>query len=71
MSNTRILYTHDYLDEIMQRLKNKKDILNLASIHRNTGVPRPVLNKFINGEIPNTSFTNIVKLYEYLEEQQI
>lgn len=68
---THIIFEHDYLTEIKSRLVAKANIINLAEMQRQTGVPRPVLKSFTLGIIPNTSFENIVKLYKYIEEQNI
>ena len=66
------LFEHDYLEEIKNRLYNKTEILNLAFIQRQTGVSRQNLQMFMNGEIPSTiSFMNVVKLYKFIEEQNI
>lgn len=61
----------DYLENIRQRLSKKADILNISGIQRHTKVPRRVIATFMQGEIPNTSFSNIMALYTYLEEQNI
>lgn len=66
-----VLFEHDYLTEIMQRLSAKSHILNVSSISRQTGVPRVVIQNFISGQIPKTSFTNVVALYKFIEEQNI
>lgn len=66
-----LLFQHDYLKEISERLSAKAKILNLSHIHRQTLVPRSVIRAFANGEVPSTSFNNIVKLYKYIEEQHI
>lgn len=72
MCNSKhLLFQHDYLAEIKERLSGKSGILNVSHIHRQTGVPRTVIQTFINGNIPSTSFNNIVVLYKYIEEQNI
>lgn len=66
-----IIYQYDYLNDIRKRLSAKSNILNASSIALNADIPRSVVTKFINNEIPNTSFENIVKLYKFIEEQNI
>lgn len=67
-----LLFQHDYLLEIKSRLSAKAGVLNVSYIHRQTGVSRPVIQAFVNGEVPtNISFANVVKLYKYIEEQNI
>lgn len=69
--NKKIIFEHDYLIEIKERLSAKANILNVSAIAKSTGLPRAVIVKFCNGEIPNTSFNNIVTLYKYIEEHNI
>ena len=69
--NTHILFEFDYLNDIKVRLHNKKSILNVSTIHKESGVPRRIIDHFISGEIPNISFKNTVKLYKYLEQHNI
>lgn len=66
-----VLFNHDYLIEIKERLSKKANILKISTIHTETGVSRFVISKFMAGEIPSTSFQNIVTLYRYLEENNI
>lgn len=70
-SNLSVLYKHDYLAEIIERLQSKADIINVSQISKKTGVSRFVLNQFLKGEKPNTSFENIVKLYEFLDQSSL
>lgn len=71
-NSKHLLFKHDYLLEIKCRLSAKAGVLNVSYIHRQTGVSRPVIQAFINGEVPtNISFANVVKLYKYIEEQKI
>lgn len=66
------LFQHDFVLEIKSRLSAKAGVLNVSYIHRQTGVSRPVIQSFINGNVPsNISFANVVKLYKYIEEQNI
>lgn len=71
MTNKSIIYEHDYLSEIKLRLQNKAHILKISTIHKETKVSRFVISQFMNGKIPSTSFENIVKLYKYLNENNI
>lgn len=66
-----IIYTHDYPCEIKDRLSAKVEILNISSIAEQAKVPRIIVMKFANGEIPNTSFENVVKLYKFIVENNI
>lgn len=66
-----MIFKYDYLTDIKDRLSQKAELFNASEIHRQTNVPRPVINQFMRGYIPNTSFSNIVKLYEYLETQNV
>lgn len=63
-----IIYKHDYLAEISKVLSSKNKILNISVIADQAGVPRSVVTKFAYGEIPNTSFENVVKLYKFITE---
>lgn len=71
MSNKHILFQHDYLDEIANRLSAKAHLLNISSISRQTNVPRGVIQSFMAGKIVNTNFKNVVALYKFIEEQNI
>lgn len=66
-----IIYEHDYLTEIKERLSAKSAVINISSIAENADVPRAVVTKFANGQIANTSFENIVKLYKFITENNI
>lgn len=63
-----IIYKHDYLAEISKVLSSKNKILNISVIADQANVPRSVVAKFASGEIPNTSFENVVKLYKFITE---
>ena len=63
-----IIFKHDYLAEIRDILSSKNKILNVSTIAGQSGVPRSVVAKFAAGEIPNTSFENVVKLYKFITE---
>lgn len=71
MSNKHILFQHDYLEEIANRLSAKAHLLNISSISRQTGVPRGVIQSYMAGKIVNTNFKNVVALYKFIEEQNI
>lgn len=70
-NSKHVLFKHDYLNEIKERLTAKADLLNVSSISRQTNVPRTVIQSFMSGKIPNTNFNNIVALYRFIEEQNI
>lgn len=69
--DTSIIYKHDYLKEISDRLMAKAEILNISNLAEQAGVPRSVVANFAKGEIPTTSFENVVKLYKFLTENKI
>lgn len=69
--NKHIIFEHDYLNEIKDRLYAKADLLNISTIIKATGVPRRTILAFCKGQIPVTSFQNIVKLYKYIEQNNI
>lgn len=71
MSNKNIIFEHDYLTEIKERLSKKANILKISTIHKETGVSRFVISQFMSGNIPSTSFENIVTLYKYLQDNNI
>lgn len=66
-----IIFEHDYLTEIRDRLSVKSDILNISNVADGATVPRSVVAKFAAGQIANTSFENIVKLYKFIVENNI
>lgn len=69
--DTSIIYKHDYLKEICERLTAKAEILNISNLAEQAGVPRSVVANFAKGKIPTTSFENVVKLYKFLTENKI
>lgn len=69
--DTSIIYKHDYLKEISDRLTAKAEILNISNLAEQAGVPRSVVANFAKGKIPTSSFENVVKLYKFLTENKI
>lgn len=61
----------DYMDYILSRLKGKGNVLNITYICKQTNVPRKVIEKLTSGEVPTTSYQNIVVLYDFVKINNI
>jgi transcriptional regulator with XRE-family HTH domain len=51
-------------NEALRRLMFEVDI-NQSELARNTGVPQPTINRFLNGHSKSPNFISIKKLAEY------
>ena len=59
------------LEIVIDRLKGKREILNITHIVRTTNVPRAVVEKCLDGEEPNTSYQNIIALYHFIIKNNV